>query len=118
MNNKKPPREFKTLSNIKFIIGRSAKQNSEIVSKCKKLNQKYWWFHADRIASCHAILFTDTKKLNNMDIAEVCYKIKEYSKLKNMKSEYVIYTQLNNIKLTNTPGLITHKNNKIKKFLV
>jgi len=121
--NKKvsPPREFETTDGdetIRFILGRSQEQNDLIVRNAKKENPNYFWFHADKIPSCHAILFTDKPKLTKKEIQDVSNKIRDYSKLKKMNSGYVIYTKIKNIHLTDIPGRVVHGLNVVKRCQV
>jgi predicted ribosome quality control (RQC) complex YloA/Tae2 family protein len=121
--NKKvgPPREFETTDGdetIRFILGRSQDQNDIMVRNAKRENQNYWWFHADKVPSCHAILFTDKSKLTKKEIQDVSNKIRDYSKLKKMNSGYVIYTQIKNIHLTDIPGRVVHGLNVVKRCQV
>ena len=93
------PREFETSNEkTRFILGRNQQQNDFIVRQAKKENKNFWWFHGS-ITSCHAILFTDEKKLTKNQIQEVASKIQQYSKLKNMNNGYVVYTQIKFINL-------------------
>ncbi len=121
--NKKvsPPREFEITDGdetIRFILGRSQEQNDLIVRNAKKENPNYFWFHADKISSCHAILFTDKPKLTKKQIQDVSNKIRDYSKLKKMNSGYVIYTKIKNIHLTDIPGRVVHGLNVVKRCQV
>ena len=121
--NKKvqPPREFETTDGeetIRFILGRSQEQNDIMVRNAKKENPNYFWFHADRVSSCHAILFTDKSKLTKKQIQDVSNKIRDYSKLKRMYTGYVIYTQIKNIHLTDIPGRVVHGLNVVKRCQV
>ena len=93
------PREFVTNEGTRFILGRTQEQNDSIVRQYMKENQNFWWFHADKIPSCHAVLFTDESKLTKNEIEEVSSKIREYSKLKYVSCGYVVYTQLKYIHL-------------------
>jgi predicted ribosome quality control (RQC) complex YloA/Tae2 family protein len=110
------PRKFETESGIEFIVGRDRYQNDEMVKQYKRINPNYWWFHADKISSCHAILFSN--EITKQDIREVSYKIWKYSKLKKQNIGYVAFTQLKNIKSTDIPGMVLHEKNVIKRIQV
>ena len=111
-----PPRCFETESGVEFIVGRDRYQNDDMVKHYKRNNPNYWWFHADKISSCHAILFSDDP--TKQDIREVAYKIWKYSKLKKQNIGYVAFTQLKNIKPTDIPGMVLHGRNVIKRTQV
>ena len=108
-----PPRCFETESGVEFIVGRDRYQNHDMVKHYKRNNPNYWWFHADKISSCHAILFSDDP--TKQDIREVAYKIWKYSKLKKQKIGYVVFTQLYNINPTDVPGMVKHEKNVMKR---
>jgi len=109
----KSPRCFTTTLGIEFIVGRDRYQNDDMVKHYKRNNPNYWWFHADKISSCHAILFSDHPK--KQDIKEVAYKIWKYSKLKKQNIGYVVFTQLYNINPTDVPGMVKHEKNVMKR---
>ena len=111
-----PPRCFETESGVEFIVGRDRYQNHDMVKHYKRNNPNYWWFHADKIPSCHAILFSDDP--TKQDIREVAYKIWKYSKLKKHNIGYVAFTQLKNIKSTDIPGMVLHGRNVVKRTQV
>ena len=123
MKKVQSPREFYTSDDIRFILGRTAQQNDDIVREVQSINDNVWWFHADQVPSCHAILFTNNDKLTTQQIKEVSYKILEYSsKLKKLKKKqkigYIIFTKIKNIRRTHIPGLVTHGRNKVKRFQI
>ena len=39
-----PPREFYTSDDIRFILGRTAQQNDDIVREVQSINDNVWWF--------------------------------------------------------------------------
>ena len=84
-------------------IGKSAVENTELV---KNANKSDIWFHLSDSPSCHVVL-TCEKKLNQVPrqvISRCAYLCKMHSKTShNCK---VIYTQIENVQITRTPGQV------------
>ncbi|NBP00493.1 MAG: DUF814 domain-containing protein [Proteobacteria bacterium] len=83
------------------LIGQNAKENSNLIRKCK---QNDLWFHLKKSSSPHVILLTENVVIPKRDlyqIASIVYKYKN-----TFTREPVIYTEIKNVKLTNTPGLV------------
>jgi predicted ribosome quality control (RQC) complex YloA/Tae2 family protein len=94
-----------TIYNIK--IGRSAAENTELVQNANKSDI---WFHLSDSPSCHVVLTCETKlnqinrQINRQVISRCAYLCKMHSKTShNCK---VIYTQIENVKVTRTPGQV------------
>jgi predicted ribosome quality control (RQC) complex YloA/Tae2 family protein len=84
--------------NIK--IGRSAAENTELVQNANKSDI---WFHLSDSPSCHVVLET-IHKVPKQVISRCAYLCKMHSKTShNCK---VIYTQIENVQLTRTPGQV------------
>jgi len=84
-------------------IGKSAAENTELV---KNANKSDIWFHLSDSPSCHVILTCETKlnQINRRVISRCAYLCKMHSKTShNCK---VIYTQIENVKVTRTPGQV------------
>ena len=98
----------------RLVIGQSAVENSSIIKQAQKSINDHnttWWFHLESVPSAHIIVYNVT------DPKPYCNKIKEYLLLytrKAPKSQHMIYTQVKNVKLTDTPGLVITR--KTKKF--
>ena len=82
-------------------IGKSAVENTELV---KNANKSDIWFHLSDSPSCHVILETNTNKVPRQVISRCAYLCKMHSKTShNCK---VIYTQIENVQITRTPGQV------------
>lgn len=86
-----------------FVIGRSAKENWDIISKADK---DYYWVHADNIPSAHIIIEIDEPVLEEFDYA--CKLCMSQTKIKNSSVKFIT-TQVNNIKFGNKPGEVYFK---------
>lgn len=93
-----------TVYNIK--IGKSAVENTELV---KNANKSDIWFHLSDSPSCHVVLETNSNKVPlhkvpRQVISRCAYLCKMHSKTShNCK---VIYTQIENVQITRTPGQV------------
>ena len=101
--------------NIK--IGKSAAENTELV---KNANKSDIWFHLSDSPSCHVVLETNSNKVPlhkvplhkvpKQVISRCAYLCKMHSKTShNCK---VIYTQIENVQITQTPGQVITTNCK------
>lgn len=103
-----------------ILIGENAKDNTELV---KMSDPNDIWFHLEKESSPHVIL----KSNFSNEIFEQEYLKQVASKLYKYKNNYnldnAIYTQVKNVKLTKTPGLVVPSNitvinyNKLKKYI-
>ncbi len=95
-----------------ILIGKNAKGNEEII---KKSHKDSLWFHFDNISSAHIILQNSGDIIPKKYINQVAAKLFEYKKSA-PKNSKVIYTEIRNIKLTNTLGTVIPKHTKLIKF--
>ena len=95
-----------------ILIGKNARGNEQII---KMSHQESLWFHFDNISSAHIILQSNGDIIPKRYINAVAAKLFEYKKSAPRNSN-VIYTQVKNVKLTNTLGTVIPKNKKIIKF--
>lgn len=91
----------KTVNNITYILGENDKENHKIIINSDK---NYWWFHLNNLTSGHCIV--ETNKINHNIIIIASNFLKKYTKIKNHLKFYVCYTQVKNIKILNTPGMV------------
>lgn len=95
-----------------IYIGKNAKGNEEIIKKC---HPESLWFHINNISSAHIILESkgdDIPKRYINQVASILFQTK-----KNIPSNSnVIYTQVKNVKLTNTLGTVIPSKTKLLKF--
>jgi predicted ribosome quality control (RQC) complex YloA/Tae2 family protein len=89
-----------------FVVGRSAQENWDIISKA---NKDYYWVHANNISSSHVIIEIDDPIEDEIHYAcKLCKN--QTKKIKNVSTEYVI-SQVKNIKLGSKPGEVYFKDN-------
>lgn len=100
----------KTIAGIKYIIGENALENHSII---REAGENDWWFHLDNTESGHCIVKSDKINYNIMIIAG--NYVKKYSKQKKLNKVNICYTQIKNIIIMNTPGLVEFKH-KINTF--
>lgn len=78
-------------NNIKYKLGRNAKENFKLIDEANYISDNYWWFHIEDHPSGHCIVHTEL-----MDKTIVQYAaslVKQYSKLKDQKkSKNNLYT--------------------------
>lgn len=95
-----------------IYIGKNAHGNEEIIKKC---HPESLWFHFDNISSAHIILESNGDDIPKRYINQVASKLFEHKRSAPRNSK-VIYTQVKNVKLTNTLGTVIPKNTKTIKF--
>ena len=98
--------KIKVVAGIKYILGENDKENHEII---KDSDSNYWWFHLDNYASGHCIVCIENIN-DNIKIIAGNY-LKKYSKLKKNNKIKICYTQIKNLKILNTPGLVEYNKN-------
>ena len=95
-----------------ILIGKNAKGNEQII---KMSHQESLWMHLNNIPSAHIILQSNGDIIPKRYINEVAAKLFEYKKSA-PRNTNVIYTQVKNVKLTNTLGAVIPKHTKLIKF--
>lgn len=93
-------------------IGKNAKSNETII---RLSDQHDLWFHLDGISSPHIILRTNGDTIHKRFINQVALKLFDYKTNVPRKTK-VIYTTVNNIKLTKTIGTVITSNIKTIRF--
>lgn len=93
-----------------ILIGRNAKENTSII---KIANQNDTWFHLENMSSAHIILQNNGDIIPKRYINLVAAKLFLYKK--SCKSN-VIYTTIQNVICTSTPGQVTLKKYNTIKF--
>lgn len=91
-------------SDIKFKLGRNAKENFQLIDEATIINDNYWWFHLEDHQSGHCIVHTE--HIDKQMILFAGNLVKQYSKLKNEKKVKIIYTQIKNVQKTKTMGQV------------
>lgn len=95
-----------------ILIGKNASGNEEII---KISHPESLWMHLNNTSSSHIILQSNGDTIPKRYINQVAGMLFDYKKNAS-KHTNVIYTQIKNIKLTNTLGSVITKNIKIIKF--
>lgn len=95
-----------------IIIGRTQAENDTIIKNCE---QNDLWFHLDKISGPHIILQTCGDKIPKRYLNQIATLFRDYKT--NLPNRYsVIYTELKNVSLTNTPGKVNVKNTRVIKI--
>lgn len=91
---------------VQFIIGKNAQENFDIIDASLP---HYLWFHIENAPSCHVIAKTD-ESWNRKQLAPVIKQgallCKINSKYASMQNVDVVYTKVQHIEKTNTPGSV------------
>jgi predicted ribosome quality control (RQC) complex YloA/Tae2 family protein len=95
-----------------ILIGRNAKENHQII---RTSHLEDTWFHLNNVSSAHIILQNKGDPIPKKYLYEVASILFEYKNVipPNVK---VIYTQVKNVKCTQTPGEVRTSNIKYLKF--
>lgn len=95
---------------LSVLIGENAKENSMLI---KENHPNDLWFHLAKTSSPHIILQCNGYSIPPSIIIEIAGLLYKYKK--NADPQDVIYTEIKNVKLTKTPGLvIPHSLNTVK----
>ena len=99
-----------TINNTLCNIGSNAKENWELLEKCKPTDVL---FHLSSFPSCYVILQNDTVEFPTLDILkEVALNCKLNTKYKNLKDIKVDYTLCKNVEKGDVLGELIYKSNK------
>lgn len=93
--------------NIKYKLGRNAKENFDLIDEAAEINPDFWWFHLDGFPSGHCLVHSTEMDKSKAIIAATL--VKSYSKQKDQKKVKIIYTQVKNVKKTKTLGEVELK---------
>jgi predicted ribosome quality control (RQC) complex YloA/Tae2 family protein len=94
-----------------ILIGQNAEENSTILREC---DPEDIWFHLKHSSSPHIILRTSGQPIQKRYLKTVASLIYKYKK--QHTREPVIYTQVKNVQLTKTPGLVYPRCTKEIKY--
>lgn len=89
-------------NNIKYKLGRNAKENFKLIDEANYINDNYWWFHIENHPSGHCIVHTEL--MDKTIVQSATSLVKQYSKLKDQKKVKIIYTQIKWVKKNKTIG--------------
>lgn len=98
---------------VKF--GSNAQENSDLVSEYKESHPTATWFHLTNRSSSHAFYLGN----DNLDTSEINIIGNILLALSNEhgKNHKITLCQLNNVKITKTPGLVNITNDKQKRIM-
>lgn len=100
-------KEDNTFENNMIKIGQSQDENDQIISSA---NQTDLWFHLNNLPSCHVILNCNKNNPATKQMINYCAQlVKENTKFKNLQKVKVNYTEIKNIKKTETKGKVIIK---------
>ena len=104
------------IDQIKYKLGKNAKENFQLIDEALEIDSDFWWFHLNDTPSGHCIIFS--KELDKSMIINASNMVKEHSKEKNKRKVKIIYCQVKNIKKTKTMGeVIVNIQNKFSFLL-
>lgn len=96
-------------------IGKSAIENDQLV---KEADDTDIWFHLESLPSCHVIISCSDLFPIDKEMITYCASLtKQNTKYRNHAKLKVSYTEIKNIKRTNTPGKVIILG-KAKKIVV
>lgn len=101
-----------------ILIGENAKENTLLV---KESDPDDFWFHLSTESSPHIILKNDNNYITQELLKQTASKLYKYKNQHYLDN--VIYTQVKNVRVTKTPGLVitncitTINYDKLKKYL-
>lgn len=102
-------------NDIIYKLGQNAQENFDLIDQALLNNKDYWWVHLNDYPSGHCII--ETTKINNQMINVAGRLIKMHSKYDSLKSLKLVYTQVKNIKKTQTLGQVTILNKPMYKIM-
>ena len=93
------------------LIGQNAKENTLLIKESSDPDNL--WFHFEKVSGPHIILESGKCVIPKRYTQEVASKLFKYKK--NVQDN-VIYTEVKNVKLTKTDGLVIPINTRVIKF--
>ena len=91
------------LGEYTYIIGTNAEENDALISNS---GLKDTWFHLDGLPSCHGVINCPINGLTPCLIYKCALNIKLNTKYKKTPRLKIIYTEISNIKKTETMGQV------------
>ena len=99
------------LEGYEYIIGKHAHDNTHLVILA---NKNDIWFHINDLPSAHLIMYNpNNESLEKLRRSGIIYKmavaLKKSSKYSKINNISMVYTTIDNVSPTSTPGLVTIK---------
>ena len=97
-------------TDVRFYIGENRHDNFDVIDMGSGNDL---WFHAKKVSSCHVLAELPDIHINKKAHIEIvkygCQLCKQHtSKLNALNNVEFIYTEVQNVKKTKTPGMVTH----------
>jgi len=101
------PREFRSSSGLRILVGRSNTQNDQLTREAAKTD---YWFHTQRIHGSHVILCAEGQKPDAQSMTEAAMLAAWFSQGRESGQVAVDYTQIRNVKKPNgaRPGMVVY----------
>ncbi|MGO5048420.1 Rqc2 family fibronectin-binding protein [Dysosmobacter sp. Sow4_B12] len=102
------PREFRTTSGLRVLVGRNNRQNDKLTMK--DADHRDLWFHTQKIHGSHVILCTGGMEVDDDTIVEAAKIAAWYSQARTSGNIPVDYTQVKHVKKPSgaRPGMVVY----------
>ena len=102
------PREFRTTSGLRVLVGRNNRQNDKLTMK--DADHRDLWFHTQKIHGSHVILCTGGMEVDDDTIVEAAKIAAWYSQARTSGNIPVDYTQVKHVKKPAgaRPGMVVY----------
>ena len=108
LNRPAKPRQFKTSTGYRVLVGRNNRQNDKLT--LKEADHRDLWFHTQKIHGSHVILCTEGKQVDDDTIVEAAKIAAYYSQARESGNVPVDYTPVKNVKKPagGRPGMVIY----------
>ena len=102
------PREFRTTTGFRVLVGRNNRQNDKLTMK--DADHRDLWFHTQKIHGAHVILCAEGREVDDDTIVEAAKLAAYYSRARDSGNVPVDYTQVKNVKKPTgaRPGMVIY----------
>ena len=108
INRPAKPRQFKTSTGYRVLVGRNNRQNDKLT--LKDADHRDLWFHTQKIHGSHVILCTEGRQVDEDTIVEAAKIAAYYSQARESGNVPVDYTPVKNVKKPagGRPGMVIY----------
>lgn len=108
INRAAKPREFRTSTGYRVLVGRNNRQNDKLTMK--DADWRDLWFHTQKIHGSHVILCSGGNEVDDDTIVEAAKLAAYYSQARESGNVPVDYTQVKNVKKPSgaRPGMVIY----------
>ena len=108
LNRPAKPRQFKTSTGYRVLVGRNNRQNDKLT--LKDADHRDLWFHTQKIHGSHVILCTEGQQVDEDTIVEAAKIAAYYSQARESGNVPVDYTPVKNVKKPagGRPGMVIY----------